>query len=187
MPELNLDLLKKKSLLPEIKATMEFAKGCGIDLATVIRELKKAINVAEQSPDSKLINEYLQKTRRELERLITTHLLENLSRIEKTAKDKGLESKALTSEIKSVYSAIGIKHYEMALKSIRNCDAEIARMLKPPYEAVKVPQPVRCANCYGMIKPEMPAIKCHCEKIYHEPCALRIQKCACGTEFRKWQ
>lgn len=178
------DLLKKKAIASEIKSLLDLGEKYGIDLTKGIREVKKGISIAEQVTDSKLIDEFLIKAKRELDRAITDFVMKKFYEFETEVKKEKVSNRQLEICLTSAFSAIGIKHYELALTDIEKGRTEYESLKKPKYEKGQALQPVKCDICMGKVKEGFPIIKCSCGKIYHEPCAKRAGKCGCGVEFK---
>ena len=185
MEELNFELIKKRSSVPEIKRTIELAEKNGVDVSRGIKELKKAISVAEQVSSSKIVDEFLMKAKRELDRSLTDFVLMKYYDLEKEIRDDGLSNREIEICMHSAFSAVGIKHYELALKDIKKCKDELENLKKPKFERAQATEMVKCSICMGKIKVGFPMIKCACGSVSHEPCAMRAGKCGCGVVFKQ--
>ena len=221
MPSLNFEPIENKIVFVEIKKLIFLGEKLGVDLSRGLKELRKAISVAEQVAESKLVDEYLLKAKKEFDKALGDTLLSKFYDVDKEMKEGKFTSKDIEYCMNAAFSAIGVKHFEMALKNLDECRAELNKLKNPPkavevpptipapepahataaepaakaeptpategahkFEKCKATELVKCNICMGKVKPGQPMIKCSCGKTYHEPCAIRVGKCACGVEFK---
>jgi hypothetical protein len=184
MEQLDFELVKKRPVFHEIQSLFVFGEKLGIDLTAGMRDLKKALRVAEQVESSKLVDEYLIKAKKAFEKSITDFLLTKFYDLDKEMKSNNLSSKDIDYCMNSAFSAIGIRHYELALTNLEQCRKQVEDLKKPKFEKAQATEPIKCFICMGKVKPGFPMVKCNCGKTYHEPCAMRAGKCECGVLFK---